>query len=58
MNKFKINTSLVVDGDFDVKGTTHAINTETLTVNDNLIMVQGQNQVMTGVITDNGLIKR
>lgn len=58
MSKFKINTSLVVDGDFDVKGTTSTVNTETLTVKDNLIMVQGENQAMTGIIADNGTVSK
>lgn len=56
MNKFKINTSLIVDGDFDVKGTTSTIDIQNLTVKDNLIMVQGQNQAMTGIVADNGAV--
>lgn len=50
-----INGTLSINGDLHVKGTTYTVDTETLTVNDNLIMVQGQDQAMTGIIADNGL---
>jgi hypothetical protein len=43
-----VNKDLKVDGKTSLAS---------LTVNDNLIMVQGQNEAMTGIIADNGLKK-
>jgi hypothetical protein len=48
-----ISGNLSITGDLYVNGVTHTVDTETLTVKDNLIMIEGQNQPLAGIVIDN-----